>query len=179
MRLPCRQGSARSFVMADVDRTLRRSRTELQKPLCLSSSPTTRNEPRAFAIAQAGLGQMTVRAQIHAITSPASHQAGSPLGINHRCVSRLGRASTGRSGVCPPRTFGARPWMSQLDLSHLRRYWRTSGKLRGISMSALLISTATGLRSEARADSPRRWRFQRDSAAAGEWIEDRWRCPAS
>ena len=156
---------------------------------CVGSATTRRNDVGLLALllpqpprphewhldAAAGLGQVTVRAQIQAITVAFVPSAAWPSGRGGRCASRPRRASMRRRRGRPRRGPRRRSTSGSRDSASPGKTGGWSRNFGGISISALLISTATGLRSEACASKPEPLCLQRDRAAARERVEDRRR----
>ena len=126
--------------------------------------------------AQAGFGHVTVRAQIQAMT--VRSDAGD-LTFGYRCPIRFSASS--RIHLPYRRTSSARPVAPGQDIRSPAAPGKTGAcpaHFGGISISALLMSTATGFRSDACASSPSRCASKRDRPAAGERVQDRRRVPA-
>ena len=160
----CRAADPRLCQIWKRHHALPRSSTGRPRPRRPSSSRGRMIERAGSCAPHAGFGHVTVRAHSHAMTCRARHRR-APWGADggyRPPIRRLGlvHASMRRNGGRPrrarPAPFQAPVAPTPLRASRMDRRQRPANR-DGISTSALVIKTATGLRSEASAVRPRRW----------------------
>ena len=128
---------------------------------------------------QAGLGQVTVRAQIQAIVVAvgsclSARRRSSLRGRGRRCAPWPGRASTRRSGA-RPRRGRSRAASRRAGVGGAGEHGRPAGELRRDLDQRLVDEHRDGVEVGGVGLQPEALGLERDGAAAGERVEDRGR----